>query len=69
VKLHDNVVDLWIGKNTASVNGTQTITDAAPRLVNSRTMLPLRFISESLGSEVKWDGNASKVTIISKSLE
>ncbi|MHB1042082.1 MAG: stalk domain-containing protein [Eubacteriales bacterium] len=29
-------------------------------------MLPLRFISENLGSEAKWNGNASKVNIINK---
>lgn len=66
VKMKDDVVDLWIGKNTARVNGAETRTDAAPSLINGRTMLPLRFISESLGSQVKWDGNTSRVTIISK---
>ncbi|MFZ5644706.1 MAG: stalk domain-containing protein [Bacillota bacterium] len=69
VKMQDDVVDLWIGKNTASVNGAETRTDAAPKLINGRTMLPLRFISESLGSQVHWDGNTSRVTIISQTQE
>lgn len=65
VKLGDNTVDLWIGKTTARVNGSETITDAPPNIINSRTMLPLRFISESLGSEVYWDG-ISRITIINR---
>ncbi|HWP98792.1 MAG TPA: family 10 glycosylhydrolase [Syntrophomonadaceae bacterium] len=37
--------------------------DAAPIIVNSRTMVPLRFVSESLGAEVQWVGNTSQIFI------
>lgn len=38
--------------------------DAQPFIdQNGRTQVPIRFISEQLGSEVSWDGNERKVTI------
>lgn len=48
-----------IGKNTFTVikNGKEEtiFMDVSPFVENNRTMLPLRFIAESLGMEVKWD--------------
>lgn len=35
----------------------------APRIVNSRTFIPLRFISEHRGYDVVWDGAAQTITI------
>ena len=37
--------------------------DAPPRLINDRTMIPLRAISESLGAKVDWVEDENKVTI------
>ncbi len=37
------------GKLEATVNGTPVTLDVAPKLVGSRTFLPLRFVSETLG--------------------
>ena len=34
----------------------------APRIVNSRTFIPLRFVSEHLGYDVAWDGATQTVT-------
>ncbi len=34
-----------------------------PTIKNGRIMVPVRFIAESLGSTVKWDGNANMVII------
>lgn len=62
------IIELWINSNTAKVNGTSTLIDTGnssvmPVLVNERTMLPLRFIAEKLGCEVKWDTDTSSITI------
>ena len=36
---------------------------------NSRTMLPVRFVAESLGATVGWDGATSTVTVTSDTTE
>jgi Copper amine oxidase N-terminal domain len=36
------------------INGEETIIDVAPAAKNGRAFLPLRFIGEQFGSEVKW---------------
>ncbi|MGE5677718.1 MAG: stalk domain-containing protein [Pseudomonadota bacterium] len=70
VTLKDNVVELWIGKNKAMVNGREVQIDAknsnvAPVIVPpGRTMTPLRFIAESLGCEVKYDPVTKGIEII-----
>ncbi|KAF1085275.1 hypothetical protein SPSYN_01411 [Sporotomaculum syntrophicum] len=66
VKLKDSNVEVWIGSNKAKVNGLNAITDTAPSVINGRTMLPLRFISENLGSDVKYNSSTQKVTIIQR---
>lgn len=56
-----NVIMLWINKPMARVNGVEKQIDpnnsnVKPIVVPpGRTMLPLRFIGESLGCEVNWD--------------
>lgn len=57
-------VNLFIGSPKVIVDGEEKQIDTVPVLVNGRTMVPLRFISEVLGWEVKWDGHANRVTVI-----
>lgn len=45
---------LTIGKKAADINGKAVENDVAPMIVNSRTMLPIRFIAENLGAKVGW---------------
>ena len=54
---------LVIGSLTAKLNGEETLLDVAPVIMNDRTMLPIRFIAESFGFTVDWDGETEKVTI------
>ncbi len=58
-------VILRIGSNQPTVNGqTKTISTPA-QIINSSTMVPLRFVSEALGSDVNWNGTTRSITIIS----
>lgn len=40
--------------------------DVAPQILNDRTMIPLRAISEAMGSDVKWDAEAYSVYIVTE---
>ena len=69
VTLSSTTIELWIGKSIAKVNGIDTPIDATnskvvPEIINSRTMLPLRFVAENLGCNVQWDGTTKTITII-----
>ncbi|HEY3315158.1 MAG TPA: stalk domain-containing protein [Bacillota bacterium] len=59
-------VSVTIGSVDAYVNGKLVKLDQPPMAVNGRTLVPVRFISEAFGAEVKWDGENSKVQIVSK---
>ncbi|MDR2166927.1 MAG: hypothetical protein LBE35_03625 [Clostridiales bacterium] len=38
--------------------------DVPAQIIDDRTMVPLRFISESFGAQVNWDGDARSIEII-----
>jgi len=68
VTLGSNIIELWIGKNTAKVNGISKLIDSTnskvvPEIINGRTMLPLRFVTENLGATVLWNGDTQMITI------
>ncbi len=50
--------------NTSVQKGNQVIAlEVAPRVYNSTTYVPLRFVSEALGYDVKWDAKAQTITL------
>jgi hypothetical protein len=61
------VIELWIGENIAKVNGEDVMLDEDPSIrpfiKNSRTVVPIRFISEALGFEVNWNEETKEITI------
>ncbi len=61
------VIKLVIDEINARVDESNVTLDAAPVIINGRTMLPLRFVAENLGAEVEWNGENRKITITSKS--
>jgi N-acetylmuramoyl-L-alanine amidase len=54
---------LTIGSATATVNGAEAIMDEPARILNDRTLIPARFVSESLNFTVRWD-EANKIVNI-----
>lgn len=56
-------VELWIGKDAALVDGTLKRLDVAPEIIDGRTVLPLRFVSENLGLKVQWDNDLKEIKV------
>lgn len=52
----DKIV-LTIGSNKALVNGKEVALDSAATIVNDKTYIPVRFVSEAFGYKVKYDPN------------
>jgi hypothetical protein len=66
--LDKNKVEMWVGKNTALVNGKETYIDSSnpnimPKIISGRTFIPLRFVAESLGAQVDWDNKTQTIVI------
>ena len=62
------LIELQIDNPKARVNGGEKWIDpdnhdVRPTIINSRTMLPLRFIAESLGCNVDWNSNTKAITV------
>lgn len=59
-----NTVELAIDSDRAIVNGAEKTLDVPAQLINEKTMIPLRFISEELGFNVNYD-ETNKIAEIS----
>lgn len=61
----DKVIKLWIGKDTATLNGSSQKMDTVPVINAGRTFVPLRFVNDFLGATTNWDENTRTVFIVS----
>jgi len=59
----NNVVDLAINNRRAAINGRAVLLDQPATLWRGRTMVPLRFVSEAMGADVKWNDALQMVSI------
>ncbi|HEY6103713.1 MAG TPA: copper amine oxidase N-terminal domain-containing protein, partial [bacterium] len=57
------LVELQIGSRIARVDGRAVTLDVPPMVVGGRTLVPLRFISESLGAAVDYRAESRTVLI------
>lgn len=62
----DKKMQLQIGNKTATVNDRTVTLDVPAVIRNDYTLVPTRFIAESLGSQVGWDNNTKSVLVDSK---
>jgi hypothetical protein len=62
-----NIIQLWIGNKTAKINGIETPIDPKgklyPTLVNGKTVLPLRFVANSLQCGVVWEPKDKQIVL------
>ena len=54
--LGDHTVVIQVGETEALVDGETRTLDVPAQIIQNRTMVPARFISEALGCTVAWDG-------------
>ena len=60
---------LTIGQKDATIDGKAVSNDVAPKIVNDRTMLPIRFIAEALGAKVDWIEESQTVKITAENID
>jgi hypothetical protein len=58
-----NELSITIGEQGYTHNGEEKTMDVAPFIQDGRTMVPLRFLSESLGAWVGWDADANRASV------
>lgn len=65
VSTEDSItINLQVDSRTATINGQERMLDVPARIIGGRTMVPLRFISESFGCSIQWDPTTQKIGII-----
>lgn len=57
-----------INNTTLTVNGTPKTLDVPPMLIESRTLVPVRFVAEAFGATVDWNEKTSTVNIKSQKI-
>lgn len=69
ITLDGKVIELFIGKNTALVNGQTVLIDPQnPSVVpivsaEGRTLMPIGFISQNLGCQVEWNSQTQTASL------
>jgi hypothetical protein len=59
------LIVLTLNSNIAQVNGISQKMDVKPLLLSGRTLVPLRFVSETFNCDVQWYQSSYSVNIIS----
>jgi len=57
------ILELDVGVKKATIGSLSVDLDQSPRIRNNRTLVPIRFVSESFGCKVQWEAATKKITI------
>ena len=63
IKNEKITVELVLNADTAKVNGEEVKLSKEAKVVSDRTMVPARFVSESMGYDVDWDQDSLSVLV------
>ena len=63
VTIDSTKISLWIDNKEAEVNGKKINLDVPAKIINDKTMVPVRFISEQANLVVNWDQETYTVDI------
>ena len=63
IELGEDTILLKLDEQRAKVNSVFTPLDVPPKLINGSTMVPVRFVTESLGCSVQWLPKTQQVLV------
>lgn len=66
ITYNNTLIIIPIDSTKAYVNGQPQTMDTAAKIINNKTMIPLRFVSTALGFEIKWNDKTRIANIITK---
>lgn len=69
IDIQGKTIELTVDSKIAYINGTKKEIDVPAKIINNRTMVPVRFISEAIGCNVTWDSENRVVDITSAEAE
>ena len=58
-----DIIEMTINNPTYIENGVVKTMDTPPQIINNRTMIPVRLVSEALGADVEWLQDEQKIII------
>lgn len=58
-----DIIEMKIGSKKYKRNDVEYETDVAPKIIENRTMVPLRLIAELLDADVEWNERTRKIVI------
>jgi phage baseplate assembly protein gpV len=67
--LDDKTVSLEIGSANMTTSDGNITLDVPAKVIDSRTYVPLRAVSEGLGAEVNWDAESKTITVATSASE
>lgn len=62
----DDVITIGIDNKTGTKNGINFTMDVPPKIINDRTFIPVRAVTEAIGCYVGWDNKTRTVSITEK---
>ena len=64
--LGEHTVVIQVGETEAQVDGETRTLDVPAQIIQNRTMVPARFISEAFGCSVTWDGTSQTAAVANR---
>ncbi|WP_223065971.1 stalk domain-containing protein [Paenibacillus caui] len=57
------MLDLYVDNKEYILNGQRQTAEVTPLIINNRTLVPIRLVSERLGISVKWEQKTKSITL------
>jgi len=64
ISVNGHNISMWLNQKNLTVDGKSQTMDVAPVSINSRTMVPIRFVAENAGCVVQWEDSTKQIFIV-----